>query len=194
LLYPENSSVVINAPTGEPAYAIPSALGRAVISSARLIPAPSSGGTSLAGFEAGQTVLRWIHPLPSGWSFWGEQLRLASWSTSQGERTVALTFATDGSGQKQLHAIDVQNGLEAFSCPVSLPQRTEPQLFEVANGHLAVMEGALDAEGNPACLKCDPPLAFSSAAFQVVDTPGLSIVSEPWVGTFGGAGHDHHED
>jgi hypothetical protein len=194
LLYPENSTVVLNAPTGEPSYAIPSALGRAVISNARLIPSPAANGRALTGFEAGQTSLRWIHTLPTGWSFWGEQLRLASWSTSQGERTVALTFATDEGGQKLLHAVDVENGLKAFSCPIALPQRTEPQLFEVANGRVAVMEGALDAEGNPGCLKCDPPLANSSAAFQVVDTPGISIVSEPWVGTFGGAGHDHHED
>ena len=52
----------------------------------------------------------------------------------------------------------------------------------------------MDVSGNPGCLKCDPPLAGSSAAFQTLDVPGLSIAAEPWVGTFGGAGHDHQEN
>ncbi|HEY0883288.1 MAG TPA: hypothetical protein VGD87_17250, partial [Archangium sp.] len=69
-----------------------------------------------------------------------------------------------------------------------------PQLFEVANGSLGIMNGALDGLGNPGCSKCDPPLANSAGAFFSFSTPRLSIAEEPWVGTFGGAGHDHREN
>jgi hypothetical protein len=194
LLYPENSAVVFDAPSGTPTVALPFELGRAVVSGSRLIPAPVPQGTSLTSFEAGQATTRWTHALPAGQAFVADQLRLASWATSQGPRTVATAFTTDGAGVMRLHAIDVQNGLTAFSCPVSLPTRTPPQLFEFANGSLTVMNGALDDQGGPGCEKCDPPFAHSSAAFQTITTPGLSISREPWVGTFGGADHDHHED
>jgi hypothetical protein len=111
---------------------------------------------------------------------------------------VALTFVEDPSDGLQptrtLHAIDVQDGYEAFSCPIEVAGRTPPQLFEVANGSLGVMNGALDAMGNPGCGKCDPPFAGSAATFFSVPTPTLSIAAEPWVGTFGGAGHDHQEN
>ena len=56
------------------------------------------------------------------------------------------------------------------------------------------MSGALDSLGNPGCNKCDPPLAGSAGAFFSMPTSGLSVASEPWVGTFGGAGHDHREN
>jgi PQQ enzyme repeat len=197
LLYPENSQVVLDAPTGQAQVALPLELGRAVISDSRLIPAPTAGGTTLSAFEAGQSQLRWSHTLPTGWTFWSDQLRLAQWSTSQGPRTVATTFvadATDTDTVYRLYAVDVHNGLAAFSCQVALPTRTPPQLFEVANGSLAVMNGALDGAGRPGCGKCDPPFASSSAAFQTLSTPGLSVAQEPWGGTFGGADHDHHED
>ena len=86
--------------------------------------------------------------------------------------------------------MDPRDGREAFSCPVALPTaRTGPQLFEVADGSLAVMEGS------NACGKCDPPYAGSSAAFHTLKTPLLSVArGEPWVGAFGGAGHDHREE
>ena len=54
-----------------------------------------------------------------------------------------------------------------------MSSRSEPQLFEVADGSIALMEGS------DACGKCDPPYAGKH---------------EPWVGTFGGAGHDHREE
>jgi hypothetical protein len=194
LLYPENSAVVFDAPSGSPTVALPFELGRAVVSGSRLIPAPVTNGTALTAFEAGQATTRWTHALPSGQAFAADQLRLATWTTSQGPRTVATTFTVDGAGLTRLYGVDVQNGLKAFACPVSLPNRTPPQLFEFANGGFSVMDGALDDQGNPGCEKCDPPFARSSAAFQTVSTPGLSISREPWVGTFGGADHDHHED
>ena len=194
LLYPENSAVVFDAPSGTPTVALPFELGRAVISGSRLIPSPVPQGTALTAFEAGQSTTRWTHTLPAGQVFSADQLRLATWATSQGPRTVATTFTVDGVGLTRLYCIDVQNGLVAFSCPVVLPNRTPPQLFEFANGSLSVMDGALDDQGNPGCEKCDPPFARSSGAFQTIGTPGLSISREPWVGTFGGADHDHHED
>ena len=50
LLYPENGSVALLAATGAPAFSLPSALGRIVISDARFIPAPPTaypaGGVS----------------------------------------------------------------------------------------------------------------------------------------------------
>jgi hypothetical protein len=76
---------------------------------------------------------------------------------------------------------------------VTLPPRTEPQLFEVADGHLVVMGGALDRDGGPACERCDPPMATSSAAFESLDLPGVTRAVEPWPGTFGGPSHDHQE-
>jgi hypothetical protein len=55
------------------------------------------------------------------------------------------------------------------------------------------MGGALDPLGGPACERCDPPRAYSSAAFESLDMPGLSRAREPWPGTFGGPSHDHQE-
>lgn len=198
LLYAEYTSVVLDATSGQPQFALPSNLGRAVISSSRLIPAPLAGGTTLAGYEAGALQQRWSATLPGAWTFWSDQVRLAKWQTSKGPRTVALTFVQDVTQGLQpvygLYGIDVQDGTEAFSCPVTLPARTPPQLFEVANGSLGIMSGALDSQGNPGCNKCDPPLAGSAGAFFSVPTRGLSVAEEPWVGTFGGAGHDHREN
>jgi hypothetical protein len=158
-----------------------------------MIPAPVDGASRLYGYEAGLATQRWAHSLPEGFFFWGEQLRLARWSTSAGPKTVALTFITD-STTRRLHAVDVQNGFTAFSCDISMPaSRTVPQLFEVADEHLAVMHGALSDDGSPSCGKCDPPFATSSAAFQTFDTKGLFTSPDPWPGTFGGPSHDHHE-
>ena len=148
----------------------------------------------LNGYEAGVLQLRWSATLPGSWVFWSDQVRLAKWQTSKGPRTVALTFVQNQSQAYGLYAFDVQDGAEAFNCPMVLPARTPPQLFEVANGSLGIMSGALDFDGNPGCNKCDPPLAGSSGAFSSVPTRGLSVAEEPWVGTFGGAGHDHREN
>ncbi len=193
LLYAEYTGVVLDATSGQPTFSLPSNLGRAVVSQTRLIPAPAEGGVVLNGYEAGVLQLRWSATLPGSWVFWSDQVRLAKWQTSKGPRTVALTFVQNQS-QYGLYAFDVQDGAEAFHCPIVLPARTPPQLFEVANGSLGIMSGALDLAGNPGCSKCDPPLAGSSGAFFSVTTRGLSVAEEPWVGTFGGAGHDHREN
>ncbi len=198
LLYAEYTSVVLDAVSGQPTFALPSVLGRAVVSQSRLIPAPVEDGNTLTGFEAGALQLRWTATLPGPWRFWSDQLRLAKWQTSKGPRTVALTWVKDETGGLQptygLYGFDVQDGSRAFLCAVGLPARTPPQLFEVANGSLGVMNGALDPSGNPGCTKCDPPLAGSAGAFFSVPTSKLSVADEPWVGTFGGAGHDHREN
>lgn len=200
LLYAEYTSVVVDATSGAPVFSIPTELGRSVTSSSRLIPAPIPNSTALAGYEAGQSQLRWTRSLPDSWTFWSDQLRLAQWDTSKGPRTVALTFVqNEALGLRPayaLYGIDVQDGSEAFMCPLELSSlRTPPQLFEVANGSLAIMNGAMDSlTGGPGCDKCDPPLAGSNGAFFSVQTPTLTIAEEPWVGTFGGAGHDHREN
>lgn len=192
LLYPENSPMVLSAATGTRAFGLDQPLGRAVISESRMIPAPLDGHSTLSGYEAGLFVRRWTHTLPAGFGFWGEQIRLARWDTSNGFKTVALSFITDAASRR-LHAVDVLNGQTAFSCELQMPSRTVPQLFEVADEHLAVMHGALDGSENPSCGKCDPPFAGASAAFQSFDLEGLFTSPDPWPGTFGGPMHDHHE-
>ncbi|MBL9036879.1 MAG: PQQ-binding-like beta-propeller repeat protein [Archangium sp.] len=196
LLYPENGDVVRLASTGQPAFAVPQPLGRIVVADSRFLPAPVAGQTSMRGYEAGQPMLSWTHQLPGQMRFWSDQLRLASWATSRGAQTVALTFTYDLTGVEPytLHAIRVRDGSTAFSCPVAMTPRTAPQLFEISSGAMTVMEGALDEAGEPGCSKCDPPFAGSSAAFHTVPMPGITAAMEPWVGTFGGAGHDHREE
>jgi hypothetical protein len=197
LLYPENGAVVLLASTGQPAFALPSALGRIVVSEARFIPAPIEGAARLDGYEAGTSSLRWTHALPTGVTFWSDQVRLARWAVPEGHRTVALTFTHDASNPMlpiSLRAIQVNDGSEAFSCPLLMVPRTPAQLFEVGHQSLGLMEGALDRSGSRSCGKCDPPFAGSSATFRHFRVPGLDVPSEPWIGTFGGPSHDHREE
>lgn len=197
LLYAEYTSVVLEAVSGQPAFALPQDLGRAVVSQSRLIPAPAVGTNGLTGYEAGQLQLRWSSTLPAPLTFWSDQVRLAKWQTSKGPRTVALTWAKNEVGVRpvySLYGFDVQDGSQAFNCEVEVPDRTPPQLFEVANGSIGMMNGAMDSSGNPGCVKCDPPLAGSAGAFFSIPTSRLSMAEEPWSGTFGGPGHDHREN
>lgn len=200
LLYAEYASAVLDATSGQLSSSITGELGRAVISSSRLIPAPIAGMNTFSGYEAGTSQVRWSKALPNTWSFWSDQIRLAKWETSKGPRTIALTFV-QGKSRTDLeepiyamYGFDVVTGAEAFICPLRIPSRTPPQLFEVANGSVGIMNGAVDGFGDPGCSKCDPPLAGTTGAFFSVPTRGISIAQEPWVGTFGGAGHDHHEN
>lgn len=198
LLYAEYTGDVVDATSGVPRFTLNQLLGRAVVSSSRLIPAPVKGGLGFRGFEAASAAPRWERVLPGSWAFWSDQLRLAKWQTSKGARTVALTWlenTVDFGPSYALYGVDVEDGSEAFICPITPPnQRTEPQLFEVANGSLALMNGALDGADRPGCVKCDPPLAYSSGGFSTFATPTLSVPVAPWPGTFGGAGHDHQEN
>jgi hypothetical protein len=198
LLYPENGSLALKGGTGETAFALPQLLGRVVISQERFIPAPVQGMSSLAGYEAGVNSLRWTHALPAGMNFWSDQIRLAQWTIASGaRRTVALTFVSDGANPLApiaIRAVHVTDGSEAFTCPLLLSSRTTAQLFEMADGSLGLMEGAKDGNDAPACGKCDPPFAGSSAVFRQYLMPGLSVPEEPWLGTFGGPSHDHREE
>jgi hypothetical protein len=195
LLYPENGEVVRTAATGGNAFAVPQTLGRIVVADSRFIPAPIAGQVSLMGYEAGQPSLSWTHQLPAGQRFWSDQLRLATWATSGGPEAIALAFVHDAnSSVSALRGIRVRDGSEAFTCPIAVTMRTPPQLFEIANGSMGLMEGALDLENAPGCSKCDPPFAGSSAAFHWFQLQGISMPHAPWVGTFGGAGHDHREE
>lgn len=193
LLYAENSGLALLATSGQPAFALTEPFGRVVVSDSRFVPAPVEGATRVDGYEAGQGTQRWRHQLGPGRYFWTDQIRLAAWRTSRGTETVALTF-TDGMGGPALYAINPRDGSEAFSCPLGNTFGSAPQLFEVANGSIAVMEDAREPSGALACGKCDPPFAGSSATFHSLTTPLLSPSRAPWVGTFGGAGHDHREE
>ncbi len=198
LLYSENSPAVLTAATGNTSFVLNRPLGRTVVSDARMIPAPQPNASTLVGYEGGTNIERWTHRLDIGTTFWSDQVRLAQWKTSKGRRTVALTFIQDsivqGPQSYSLKAIDVRDGSEAFVCPLAVSLQTPPQLVEIANGHLGLMEGAFDENGNEACKKCDPPFARSAATFYDFLLPKIDIANEPWVGTFGGAGHDHKED
>ncbi len=189
LLYPENSPMAVLSSTGKPAFALDEAYGRAVITRERTVVAPRVGSVSVNGYESGLNTKRWQHLLKGGQYFASDQLRLAQWSTRTGPRSVALTFVGDlVSNDYQLHAIDTRDGSEAFSCQISSPFRTPPQMFEVGTGMMGLMEGS------DTCGKCDPPFASSSAAFHTFSLPLLDLAKEPWVGAFGGAGHDHREE
>jgi outer membrane protein assembly factor BamB len=196
LLYLENSPTAVTAATGEPAFTIAGQLGRVVVSDARMVPAPVASATELVGYEAGQSVVRWRHQLPAGSRFAGEESRLASWRVSSGQRTVALTFVNrDGEADPlALHAVNVHDGSTAFTCSIRLGAATPPQLMEVVDGTLTFMEGALDGNGAASCGKCDPPFAGAAASFHSFSVPLLGGAREPWVGTFGGPGHDHREE
>lgn len=189
LLYPENSPMAVLSATGNPAFSLDEAYGRAVITRERTLVAPREGSVSVNGYESGLNIRRWVHTLKGGQYFASDQLRLAQWSTRTGPRTVGLTFVGDlVSSDFQLHAIDTRDGSEAFSCRLDFPSRTAPQLFEVAAGTMGLMEGS------NTCGKCDPPFASSSAAFHTFSLPLIDVPREPWLGAFGGPGHDHREE
>ncbi|MBS1149831.1 MAG: putative lipoprotein, partial [Myxococcaceae bacterium] len=187
LLYLENSATAVLTSTGQPAFTLAQTFGRATATRDRLIPAPRIGATRLEGYEAGSSLLRWTHTLGAGQTFASDQLRLAAWSTHRGVQTVALTF-TAHNGKTWLRAISARDGSEAFSCEVASGGRTAPQQLEVADGTLAVMDGA------GGCATCEPAHADKSGAFHSFVVPFLAPASgEPWVGTWGGPGHGHQE-
>jgi hypothetical protein len=189
LLYPENSPMAVLSATGAPAFSLDEAYGRAVVTRERTVVAPREGSVTVNGYESGLNTKRWVHTLKGGQYFASDQLRLAQWATRAGPRTVALTFIGDlVNADYQLHAIDTRDGSEAFSCQVSSPFRSAPQLFEIATGAMGLMEGS------NTCGKCDPPFAASSAAFHTFSLPLIDLAKEPWLGAFGGPGHDHREE
>ncbi len=191
LLFPENSTQAIDTSTGQLAYQLPEVFGRTVLTHERQVVAPADGALALDGYRAKQPVALYTHQLTPGTHFWGDQVRLASWATPFGSQTVALTFtAPDVDGaMPSLHAFYVDDGRPAFSCPLAfnVTPRGPPQLTEVGQGTFALMDGA-------GCEKCDPPFASSAGEFHTFGVPLLSPAVAPWLGTFGGAGHDGQED
>src|SRR5205823_3523416 len=147
-------------------------------------PAPVAGGTKLFGYELANGQSRWTYQLPGADAFSSAQLRLASWKYDAAlePMTVALAF-TQRAGAPTLVAIDARFGAEQWACPLGYSARTEPQAFELASGMMALMDGAAT------CGHCDPPFADSSASFHTFALSGVDVAREPWVGTFGGAGH-----
>ena len=116
------------------------------------------------------------------------RLRLAEWTSKPGRSDLTVLAATARQGTPSLTAFRARDGAELWSCGLGSPLVQFPQLFEVANGSLAVMGGA------GTCGPCDPPYADSHATFMDFAVPGLAPAFAPWIGTFGGPGHDHLED
>ncbi len=188
LLYAEHTNTALSTATGQPAFSIAEPFGRLLASRTRLMVAPIIGTSAVNGYEAGTSALKWTHTLAQGQTFASHETRLATWQTSTGPRTVALAFVKQNA-QVSLHAIDVADGAAAFTCPVVKARRTDPQMFEVADGVLAVQDGA------SGCSKCEPSFADKPAAFHTLTVPTLSrALYEPWIGTYGGPGHDHREE
>lgn len=198
LLFSEGSQYALSTGNGEvsaPAAPMPSTretLGRVVADDARyvtspnvspLLPRRTLNAYRVDGAEA------WSWDPGAGARFLTRELRAVSYQSKLGEpaHSAVLTFVDRG-GQTELVAVGLQQGEELWSCPVDEPSLSVPQLFEVANGSFAVMGGALT------CGDCDPPFANSDAAFYRFAAPGVKPSSIPWSGTFGGPGHDHHEN
>jgi hypothetical protein len=164
-------------------------IGRAVSTRSHYIHGPGIGGRGLFGFHVGDRQPAWSSPLSGVDVFSSMEIRLARWTSPSDNvpTTAVLGFVERGTTQL-LHAVEAETGAPLWSCPLAHQGRTAPQLFEVAEGTLGLMDGATT------CGACDPPYAGSRAAFHLWDIPGLAApVDVPWPGTFGGAGHDHRE-
>lgn len=183
--------------TGAPYNILPSPrpYGRLVVSQGQIIPAPIPGQGDLLGLDVASGRAVWSYVLPGGETFRTDEIRLAGWRYLPLElpETVALVF-TNRNATPTLVAVSAKDGVERWACPLSYVPRTMPdgspslpQLFEVQNGALGLMDGA------ETCGHCDPPYAESRATFHSFALPRIEAPTEPWEGTFGGAGHGHHE-
>jgi len=188
LLYPERGDAALNGANGQRAASIPLA-GRAVASADRVVlgPQPFLPGGRLVGMDLA-LAQRWSAALQGQDMFLTPEIRLARWQPTGQDlpETVVLGFASL-SGQRSLVAYRAGDGRQVWSCAVPGGFRGEPQLFELVSGKLGLMSGAAT------CGQCDPPYAYSNAAFSVLDVPTLSQVESPWPGTFAGPSHDGHE-
>jgi hypothetical protein len=190
LLYPENSQRALFTDSGQLALKpIPSVFGRPVVTLDRFLPGPRPGSTQLTAYASATGAHSWTYAAPPGQVFLSDQLRLAGWKALPDEpaQTVALLFVSRGDSP-WLAAINSQDGSEAWSCPVAQPFPGPPQLFEVSNRSIAVMEVSNQ------CGQCDPPYANSRASFISYPLPGIEQPRAPWTGTWGGPNHDHRED
>jgi hypothetical protein len=200
LLLPERGTQAMSTSDGSAVASIPQEFGRVVAT--RSVVVPSAPGTTvnagvttpaatrLQGYGLPALGPVWTYTLRQGQSLTTKELRLATWPAGAGlpPETVVLTTAVDGDNQRLLVGVRAKDGSEAFQCPLSYSARTVTQLMELAPGALVMMDGATN------CGECDPPFAYSQARFMRFPMPGLLPAQEPWPGTFGGPGHDHHED
>ncbi|WP_338872523.1 tenascin-X [Myxococcus stipitatus] len=202
LLFPEKGTQALSTRDGSMTAAISRPFGRAVATRERMVPsAPGTTvnadspsplvATELKGFALPGLDTAWTYSLHANQVFTSKELRLATWPEAPGlpPRTVVLTTAKDTrDDQSLLVGIHMTDGREAFQCRLDYAAHTIPQLLELAPGALLLMDGA------ETCGECDPPFAYSShARFHRFPMPGLLPAHEPWPGTFGGPGHDHHE-
>lgn len=192
VLFPERSSTAYSTVTGAPlSIGGQTPFGRPIATSSLFLPSPavSLNEKSVRAYKflGGQAF---THTLATDEQFATGELRVVSYRSSPAwAATLAgLSFITKA-GALQLHAFELETGKTLWSCPVNMPSAvTPPELFEVANGTLAAMEGALT------CGDCDPPFALSTASFHTWAVPGISVpTGVPWPGTFGGADHSHRE-
>jgi hypothetical protein len=198
LLMPEGGTEPLRTSDGEPVGALPLKLGRAVATREVLVPSPAGATVNpdvvppesrrLEGYAVQGLGAAWTYELPAGASFVSKELRLGTWPEGGVRRTLVLGFAAEGQAKPALVGVRAEDGSEAFRCELGYTPRTVPQLFELGPGTLTLMDGATT------CGECDPPFSESRARFQRLTLPGLEPAREPWPGTFGGPGHDHHED
>jgi hypothetical protein len=197
LLLPERGTEPLRTSDGEPVTRLPWELGRAVATHEVVVP--SAEGTTvnpgtvppesprLRGYTVPGLAPTWTYQLPAGASFVSKELRLGTWPEGGVRRTMVLGFAAEGQ-RPWLVGVRARDGSEAFRCELGYTPRSVPQLFELGPGSLTLMDGA------ETCGECDPPFSRSKARFQRFTLPGLQPAEAPWPGTFGGPGHDHHED
>lgn len=182
------------------AQAFPSELGRPVVTSEVLVPAPVArargGGVTaweLDGYRLSTLGATWKYLAPPEVGFISRELRLATWPGAPGlpPDTVVLGFARTGVDSAVLLGVNARDGSEAFQCPLAYPpanRGTWEILMELGPDSLVLVDGVTT------CGDCDPPFAYSRARFQRFRMPGLKPAAEPWPGTFGGPGHSHHEN
>ncbi|RKH90653.1 tenascin-X, partial [Corallococcus praedator] len=130
----------------------------------------------------------WTYTFPGWTGPVGSELRLASWTTRTGLPPETVVVGTGMKGYTGvMFAVSARDGSEVFQCP--LPNSATPaQFLELGPDSVVMMDWA------QTCGDCDPPFANSQARFRRFPIPGLQPAEEPWPGTFGGPGHDHHED
>ncbi|HEX8821462.1 MAG TPA: tenascin-X [Archangium sp.] len=197
LLLPEGGTEPLRTSDGEPVASLPLKLGRAVATREVVVPSPEGATVNpevvppesprLRGYTVPGVAPAWTYELPARTSFVSKELRLGTWQEGGVPRTMVLGFAAEGTSPL-LVGVRAQDGSEAFRCELGYTPRSVPQLFELGPGALTMMDGA------NRCGECDPPFAYGKARFQRFTLPGLAPAEEPWPGTFGGPGHDHHED
>lgn len=190
-LYEEQAQEVLDAHTGA-TLATGVVWGRAVVSQDTVVQAPpplgQGIGIALSAYDTRTLAPRWVYRLPSLERFNSYELRLAEWKprAEAPRELVALAFATSAEGTELL-AVKLRDGDTAFRCAVDELMGNGPDLFEIDNGALAMVEG------NQTCGRCDPPFAESRGTFHRYEARGLFVPSVPWPGTFGGPAHHGQE-